>query len=35
MTMLSDGVKEKSAAEKTSVKDVAELLLDAIDAPAQ
>ena len=35
MTMLTDGVKEKSAAEKTSVKDVAELLLDAIDAPAQ
>ena len=35
MTMLTDGVKEKSAAEKTSVKDVAELLLDAIGAPAQ
>jgi Fe-S oxidoreductase len=30
MTMMTDGVKEKNAADSTSVKDVAELLLEAI-----
>jgi Fe-S oxidoreductase len=31
MTMMTDGVKEKNAADMTSVKDVAELLLEAIE----
>jgi Fe-S oxidoreductase len=31
MTMMSDGVKEKDAAEKVQVRDVAEILLDAIE----
>ncbi|HAP37195.1 MAG TPA: Fe-S oxidoreductase [Bacteroidetes bacterium] len=31
MTMMSDGVKEKNAAEKVQVRDVAEILLDAIE----
>jgi Fe-S oxidoreductase len=31
MTMMTDGVKEKNAADTTSVKDVAELLLEAIE----
>ncbi len=31
MTMMSDGVKAKDAAEKVQVRDVAELLLDAVE----
>jgi Fe-S oxidoreductase len=34
MTMLTDGVKEKNAAEQVAVKDIAELLLEAIEPPA-
>ena len=30
MTMLTDGVKAKEAAEKVQVKDIAELVLEAI-----
>ncbi len=32
MTMMSDGVKEKDAAEQVRVRDVAEILLDAIES---
>lgn len=32
MTMMTDGVKAKDAAEKAEVKDVAELLLEAVEA---
>ena len=31
LTMLSDGVKEKNAAERVEVKDIAELLLEAVE----
>jgi Fe-S oxidoreductase len=34
MTMMTDGVKEKDAAETTAVRDVAELVLEAIEARA-
>jgi len=30
MTMITDGVKAKDAAEKVQVKDIAELVLDAV-----
>ena len=33
MTMLTDGVKEKNAAEKVEVKDIAELVLEAVEPP--
>lgn len=33
MTMLGDGLKEKAAPETTQVKDIAELVLEAIDKP--
>jgi hypothetical protein len=32
MTMITDGVKAKDAAEKVVVKDVAEILFDATEA---
>ena len=35
MTMLTDGVKEKGAAEQVAVKDIAELLLEAVEPPAR
>ena len=35
MTMLTDGVKERGAAEQVAVKDIAELLLEAVQPPAQ
>ena len=31
LTMLSDGVKEKNAAERVEVKDIAEILLEAVE----
>ena len=31
MTMMTDGVKAKEAAEKVRVKDIAELVLEAIE----
>jgi Fe-S oxidoreductase len=31
MTMMSDGVKAKEASEKVQVKDIAEILLEAVD----
>ncbi len=34
LTMLTDGVKEKNAAETVAVKDIAELVLEAIEQPA-
>lgn len=34
MTMMTDGVKEKDAAESVKVKDIAELVLEAVDAQA-
>ena len=34
MTMLTDGVKEKGATEKVQVKDIAELLWEAVEARA-
>jgi len=33
MTMLTDGVKEKNAADKVEVKDIAELVLEAVELP--
>ncbi len=33
MTMMTDGVKDKEATDKVQVKDVAELVLDAINSP--
>jgi Fe-S oxidoreductase len=33
MTMLTDGIKEKNAAEKVEVKDIAELVLEAVEPP--
>ncbi|MCC6397784.1 MAG: (Fe-S)-binding protein [Bacteroidetes bacterium] len=33
MTMLTDGVKEKNAAERVEVKDIAELVLEAVEQP--
>ena len=33
MTMLTDGVKEKNAADAVEVKDIAELVLDAVERP--
>jgi len=33
LTMLSDGVKEKNAAETVAVKDIAELVLEAVETP--
>ena len=35
MTMLTDGIKEKGAAEQVAVKDIAELLLEAVEPPAR
>jgi Fe-S oxidoreductase len=34
LTMLTDGVKEKNAAETVAVKDIAELVLEAMEQPA-
>ena len=34
MTMLTDGVKEKDAVEKVQVKDIAELVLAAVEGNA-
>ena len=34
MTMLTDGVKEKNAMEQVAVKDIAELLIEAVEPPA-
>lgn len=34
MTMLTDGI-EKGAAEQVAVKDIAELLLEAVEPPAR
>jgi hypothetical protein len=31
MTMITDGVKDKEATEKVQVKDIAELVLEAIE----
>jgi len=31
MTMMSDGVKDKDAAERVQVKDIAEIILDAVE----
>jgi hypothetical protein len=31
MTMMTDGVKEKQSADRVEVKDVAELVLEAIE----
>ena len=31
MTMLTDGVKDREAAERVAVKDIAELVLEAVE----
>ena len=35
MTMLSDGLKEKGASDRAQVKDIAELVLEAIESPVR
>jgi Fe-S oxidoreductase len=34
MTMLTDGVKEKNPSTPVEVKDIAELLLEAVEGPS-